>query len=168
MIAAPPGNPGLDRDEARRRALDETVSSLYATISGPAGQKRDLTRLKAMLHPEAMHAFVHAAPGEAPRLRSFKLEDFLAFTTPIWERGFYEREIARRVDHFSNFAQVFSTYEVRLLAEGPVVRRGINGFQFFFDGKRWLLWSALWEGESEGSPIPSGYLHSPSGQPVSK
>lgn len=149
------------RPETRVQALDATIRELYTIISGPAGQKRDLGALRALLHPEAQHAFVHRGPDGLPALRRFELEAFLQFTQPIWEKGFYEQETARRVESFGNIAHAFSTYEVRLKPEGPVVRRGINSFQFVHDGKRWRLLSALWEGESADSPIPSRYLERP-------
>ncbi len=146
------------RDEARLKALDGTVGALYATISGPEGKARDLTALRAMLHPQARHAFVVRDAEGRPQLRQFGLEDFLQFTQPVWEKGFFEREIARRVEIYAHVAHVFSTYEVRLKAEGPVVRRGINSFQFMHDGERWRLLSAFWEGETGDEPIPDRYL----------
>ncbi len=149
------------KPEPRVQALDATVRELYTIISGPAGQKRDLGALRALLHPDAQHAFVHRGPEGGPLLRRFELEAFLQFTQPIWEKGFYEQEVARKVEIFGNIAHAFSTYEVRQKPEGPVLRRGINSFQFVHDGKRWRLLSALWEGESGDSPIPVRYLERP-------
>jgi hypothetical protein len=147
--------------EPRVQALDATICELYTLISGPEGKARDLGALRALLHPDAQHAFVHRGPDGTPLLRRFELEAFLQFTQPVWEKGFYEQEVGRRVEVFGNLAHAFSTYEVRLKPEGPVVRRGINSFQFVHDGKRWRLLSALWEGESADSPIPSRYLERP-------
>lgn len=155
LVAQPAPSP---QPQGREAALGRTVGDLYALISGPEGKVRDVASLRAMLHADAQHAFVHAGPDGRPVLRRFELEAFLRFTQPIWEKGFYEREVARRTEWFGHIAQVFSTYEVRLKADGPVVRRGINSFQFVHDGDRWRLLSALWEGEGPGEAIPSRYL----------
>lgn len=151
----------ISKPEPRTQALDATIRELYTLISGPEGKVRDLGALRALLHPAAQHAFIHRGADGLPLLRRFELEAFLQFTQPIWEKGFYEQEVARRVEIFGNIAHTFSTYEVRLKPEGPVVRRGINSFQFVHDGKRWRLLSALWEGESVDSPIPLRYLERP-------
>lgn len=143
------------------QALEATVRELYTIISGPEGKPRDLVALRALLHPEAHHAFVHQGPDGQPVLRRFELEAFLQFTQPIWEKGFHEREISRKVEIYGHIAHVLSTYEVRAKSEGPVLRRGLNSFQFVHDGKRWRLLSALWEGESQAVPLPARYLERP-------
>lgn len=140
-------------------SLDQAVTRLYTLISGPAGHKRDLAELRALLHPQARHAYVRREADSSYGIRDFpNLEKFLAFTQPVWEGGFFEREISRKTEIYGHTAHVFSTYEVRLQADGPVARRGINSFQFVHDGTRWRILSALWEGETDALPIPARYL----------
>ena len=72
--------------------------------------------------------------------------------------GFDEREIHRVTERFGNIAHVFSTYETRRSAGGPLMGRGINSIELFWDGKRWWIASAIWDDERPGSPIPKEYL----------
>jgi len=52
----------------------------------------------------------------------------------------------------------FSTYEERRAADGPVVGRGINSIELFWDGTRWWIASAVWFDEDAQHPIPPEYL----------
>lgn len=72
--------------------------------------------------------------------------------------GFDEREIHRVTQRFGNIAHVFSTYETRAKPGGPILGRGINSIELFWDGKRWWIASAIWDDERPGNPIPKEYL----------
>jgi hypothetical protein len=77
----------------------------------------------------------------------------------IEENGFFEKEIARRVEVFGTIAHVFSTYESRHKAEDPTpFARGINSIQLMNDGKRWWIVTVFWQGEGPDNPIPEKYL----------
>jgi len=69
-------------------------------------------------------------------------------------KGFYEKEIQRDTQRFGNIAHIFSSYESRLQSDGPVVARGINSIEAFWDGKRWWIASAIWDEERPGNPLP--------------
>ena len=73
-------------------------------------------------------------------------------------RGFFEREIHRTTHRFGYVVHVFSTYEMRELADGPVVGPGINSVELFWDGARWWIGAAQWDDERSDSPIPKEYL----------
>jgi hypothetical protein len=148
---------------AEEKLLDTAIKSLYSVISGPAGQKRDVVKLRTLLHSQIRHSFIVTPPNSnSSELRVFGLDDFLVFTTPIWEKGFFEQEIFRKTERYGNLAHVLSTYQTRETENGPVLRRGINSFQYFYDGTKWLMISAFWQGESDKIPIPSKYLSSSS------
>ena len=74
------------------------------------------------------------------------------------DKGFSEREIARRTDCFGNVCQIFSTYESRFTASDakPFVR-GVNAIQVVKDGNRWWVANVVWDQEAEGKPIPAAY-----------
>jgi hypothetical protein len=72
--------------------------------------------------------------------------------------GFYESEIYRETQKFGHIAHVFSTYETRLKADGPVIGRGINSLELFCDGKRWWIASNIWDDERPKNPIPAENL----------
>jgi hypothetical protein len=73
-------------------------------------------------------------------------------------RGFFETEIHRTTERFGNVVHVFSTYEMRERADGPVFGRGINSIELFWDGARWWIAAAQWDDERAGNPIPKEYL----------
>jgi hypothetical protein len=79
---------------------------------------------------------------------------------PLFEKsGFYEKEIARRVEHFGSIAHVWSTYESRHdPSDAEPFMRGINSIQLFHDGKRWWVLSIYWQHESTKQPLPTKYL----------
>jgi len=71
--------------------------------------------------------------------------------------GFFEREIHRSTHRFGDLAQVFSTYESRQTANGPVIERGINSIELVFDGARWWITAANWLDEETATPIPDEF-----------
>jgi len=79
------------------------------------------------------------------------------------KEGFYESEIHRVTQKFGNIAHVFSTYESRIKADGPVIARGINSIELFYDGKRWWIASTIWDDERPDNPIPPEYLPAKNG-----
>ena len=74
--------------------------------------------------------------------------------------GFYEIRNSPRHRKFGHIAHVFSTYESRLRADGPVIARGINSIELFYDGKRWWIASNIWDDERPNNPLPAEYLPS--------
>src|SRR5205807_5167816 len=88
------------------------------------------------------------------------VEEYIARVEPIFAKsGFYEKEVARRIEHFGRIAQVWSTYESRHDPNDvEPFMRGINSIQLFNDGKRWWVVTIYWQHESADTPIPSKYL----------
>jgi len=41
---------------------------------------------------------------------------------------------------------------------GPVIARGINSLELFWDGQRWWIVANLWDQERAGNPIPGEFL----------
>jgi hypothetical protein len=70
-----------------------------------------------------------------------------------------EKELARRVDVFGKIAHVLSTYELTMIGkEGKIVRRGINSIQLLKLEGKWLIWSLVWDRESDTLKLPPVYL----------
>src|SRR5262249_36122864 len=100
-------------------SIEATLQALYDSISGPAGG-RDWGSVRALLAPGArlMPVVPAAPPGTAgssmTRTLVLSVEDFIQkANAAIEKQGFYEREIARKVEQYGDIAQVFSTYESR-------------------------------------------------------
>ena len=164
--AAPPvaqARPAGPEDTA---TLDGILSALYDVISGPAGQQRNWDRMRGLFVAGArLIPAVYRPDTTTPFLRMLSVDDYITRVGPQLEAsGFFEKEIARRVERYGGMVHVFSTYESRRAASDPQpFARGINSIQLWNDGKRWWIVTIYWEGERSANPIPPAYLRSPGG-----
>jgi hypothetical protein len=150
-------------DPADVASIDAIIRAAYDVISGPAGKKRDWNRERALFYPGARIIPTASVPGRndvdlEPQM--LDVEGYIARAEPLFEKaGFYEKEIARRVEQFGQIAHVWSTYESRHNSNDPEpFMRGINSIQLFNDGKRWWILSIYWQHENAAYPIPKKYL----------
>jgi hypothetical protein len=144
-------------------SIDAIVTVAYEVISGPAGKKRDWDRERSLFLSGArlIPTAVEAGRNDvdlAPQM--LDVEGYIGRVEPLIEKkGFYEKEIARRVEQFGQIAHVWSTYESRYDPSDPEpFMRGINSFQLFNDQKRWWIVSIYWQHESAQHPLPEKYL----------
>jgi hypothetical protein len=156
-MSQPPADP---RDV---ESIDAIIAATYDVISGPAGKKRDWERERSLFVPGARLVPTATVPGKtdvdlAPLV--LDVEGYIARVEPLFEKeGFYEKEIARRVEQFGGIAHVWSTYESRHDPSEPEpFMRGINSIQLFNDGKRWWILSIYWQHESKQHPLSQKYL----------
>ena len=112
-------------------SIDAIINAAYDGISGPAGQKRDWERERALFWPGARLIPTAQDAGNldvdlAPRMLT--VDDFIARAEALFEKtGFYEKEIGRKIEHFGRIAHVWSTYESRHDPRDPEpFMRGIN------------------------------------------
>jgi hypothetical protein len=160
--AEPPSNPVVtavppakDGDVA---TIDGLMAALYDVISGPPGQARDWNRMRSLFIPGARMMPVGGKTKDVIGIRLMTVNDYVATSGPLLlEKGFHERELARKTERFGNIAQVFSTYEAKI-EKDDVTLRGINSLQLMFDGKRWWIVSLMWQAESKDVPLPKVYL----------
>ena len=141
------------------RSIDAILAGLYGTISGPAGP-RDWDRLRGLCLPGARLIPCRQGAEGTAAARVLTLEEFIKASEPaLRQRGFFEREIHRRVERFGAVAHVFSTYESRHAAgDAEPFARGINSIQLFHDGARWWVVTIFWDSERPDQPIPADYL----------
>lgn len=142
------------------REIDILVTALYETICGPAGQERQWDRMRTLFFPGAHMIRTSIREGGTPQALVMDVETYISTTAGFFnEQGFYEWEVARRIDRFGNIAHVFSTYEARHdPTEAAPFKRGINSIQLFYDGQRWWIMNMLWDNEREDNPLPEMYL----------
>jgi hypothetical protein len=145
------------------QSIDAIIAATYDVISGPAGKRRDWDRERSLFYPGARLVPTATVAGRndvelAPQI--LDVEGYIGRVEPLFEKsGFYETEIARRVERFGSIAHVWSTYESRHdPGEAKPFMRGINSIQLFHDGKRWWILSIYWQHESEQQPLPKHYL----------
>src|SRR5436305_1776132 len=128
---APAPQPVAPPDAA---AMDAIVKALYDGVSHPPGKEGDWTKLRTIFAPGARLTPPKRPGGDFSFLTA---EDFIDRVSKGiasrnaagagGDKGFSEREIARRTDCFGNVCQLFSTYESRYTAADPKpFTRGIN------------------------------------------
>jgi hypothetical protein len=144
-------------------SIDAIIAALYGAISFTPGTLPGWERLRSLFHPRGW--LVPPCGDEAPQLLVLDVETFIERSTTfitstgIGEKGFHEREIARRLESFGNIAHAFSTYESRYAEDDPEpFSRGINSIQLVNDSGRWWVLSILWDVERLEHPIPADYL----------
>ena len=162
------------RREVRREAavpadaasVDAIVAALYACVSHAPEASPDFDRMRGIFLYVGM-LVPPKRPGQ-PEIMATDVDGFAdryqkaaASDKEKKAEGFFEREIARRLDCFGNLCQVFSTYESRRAAsDAKPFERGVNSIQLVRDGKRWWIASVAWDAERPDNPIPDQYLPS--------
>jgi hypothetical protein len=138
--------------------LDGLIAAYYDVISGPAGQPRQWSRDRTLYIPDIRFVSMSLGKDGKPVARTMSHQQFVDESDKGLQGGFYEQEVHRTTQRFGNIAHIFSTYESRVKADGPIIARGINSIEAFFDGKRWWIASAIWDEERPDNPMPPEYL----------
>ncbi|HEX8649425.1 MAG TPA: hypothetical protein VF708_01190 [Pyrinomonadaceae bacterium] len=140
--------------------LDGIMKAFYEVVSGPAGQPRQWARDRTLYIQGMRFVATGVRKGESkPYANIIDHQTFVDQSNDFMVRdGFYEREIHRVTRRFGNIAHIFSTYETRQKPDGPVTSRGVNSLELYYDGTRWWIASAVWDGERADNPIPKELL----------
>jgi len=134
--------------------IDGLMKASYEVVSGGAGEKRNWERDNSLHHKNALYHFFRNVDGQR-RLVSMTLAEFHGLTDAmVATTPFYETEVNREVRVFGKMAHVWSTYETRLVKDGPAARRGINSVQLLNENDRWYVVSWTFEFETPANPIP--------------
>ena len=156
--------PTVEPRQEDTATIDGIIKAYYEVISGPAGQPRQWSRDRTLYIPDIRFVAMSQDKKGYPRAHIASHQQFVDTSNDMLvKEGFYESEIHRSTQKFGNIAHVFSTYESRIKAGGPVTARGINSLELFYDGKRWWIASAVWDDERPDNPIPPEYLTAESG-----
>jgi hypothetical protein len=144
------------------QSIEGILTTLYALISGPAGEPRDWDRFQSLFIAGARliptNRSIHDGQGGHPP-DVMDVETFIRTTAPVVESaGFEERQIAMRVERFGCVAHAWSTYESRHAPGEAPFARGINSIQLYHDGTRWWVVTVFWDSERADKPIPTAYL----------
>jgi hypothetical protein len=139
--------------------MDGLMKAFYEVISGPQGKAREWSRDRTLYIPDVRFVSMKLGPQGRPVAEVMSHQEYVDRTEPMLKAaGFHEQEIHRVTRRFGNIAHVFSTYESREKADGPVIARGINSVELFWDGTRWWIASAIWDEERPDNPIPQEFL----------
>ncbi|NJO02567.1 MAG: hypothetical protein HC880_13560 [Bacteroidia bacterium] len=141
------------------KTLDGIIAALYDVISGPAGEKRNWNRMRALCKPELRLNAVGQSKDGSIHYVSMTLDEYISRNGPFFEQnGFYERELSRQTDQFGYISHVFTTYEIKFKPEGDVIMRGINSVQLIYEQGRYWIINVLWNAETPQHPLPERYL----------
>jgi hypothetical protein len=140
-------------------SVDGLIKAFYETISGPAGQPRQWGRDRTLYVPGVRFVSTGVRKNGKPYAVVSSHQEYVdAVNDSFVREGFFEHEIHRVTRTYGNITHVWSTYESRVKADGPVTARGINSVELFFDGQRWWIATATWADETPQNPIPKEYL----------
>ncbi|MCA9730630.1 MAG: hypothetical protein H6696_16625 [Deferribacteres bacterium] len=141
-------------------SFDNIITALYDVISGPAGEQRDWDRFRSLMQPSARLMPVFTDKNGVAKTRLLTPEAYITQADSILKAdGFFESEIARKIEQYGNLVHVFSTYESRHKAGDPKpFARGINSIQIIYEQDRWWIANIIWQPEQSGLPIPEKYL----------
>ena len=136
------------------------VRQLYELISGPVGYKREWDQVRALFFPDALLRSELTLPDGSHQSGRWTVDEFCAAAAEEYRKdGFWEREIAARIEVFGTIAHVWSSYESRVSsADSPPVGRGINSVQLLQQAGQWRIASLIFQIERGTAGIPSHYL----------
>jgi len=141
-------------------SIDAILAAVYDVISGPAGKKRNWDRMRSLFIPGARLIPNNPRQTGGYGSRVWGIDDYIARAEPFFDKeGFYEKEVARKLETFGRIAHVFSTYESRHgLDDAKPFQRGINSIQLMNDGTRWWVVTIFRQGDDEKNPLTEKYL----------
>lgn len=147
-------------DTTKANTIDNTIKTLYNTISGDKGTKRNWGQFKFLFYKDAKLIPSGENKEGQFKLRFMSPEDYIK-SSGKWleDNGFFEKEIHRETQQFGNLVHVFSTYECyyKSTDEKPFMR-GINSIQLIYDNNRWWIVNIYWTNETEKNKLPKAYL----------
>jgi len=149
---APPARP------ADVATIDSIITTLYAVISGPAGQPRQWDRFQSLMHAEArlIPTGCDTAGKCSLRIMTPKQYQERADSFLVAE-GFTELELKRSTERYGAVAHAFSSYQSFRRGETKPFARGINSIQLFWDGTRWWIMAIFWNSERPDNPLPASF-----------
>jgi hypothetical protein len=140
-------------------SIDGMMKAFYEVISGPAGQPRQWSRDRTLYIPGVWFVAMKEDGKHNPQSLVMSHQQMVdRFDSELVDKGFFEGEIHRRTERFGNIAHILSTYESRNTKDGPVMDRGVNSIDLFWDGQRWWIAGAIWDEERSDNPIPKELL----------
>lgn len=150
-------------DPADVASIDAITTAVYESISGDAGVPRDWDRFRSLFAPGARLMPVdsqHGEDGRTSTVASMSPDDFATPDSDAFADGFYEVEIGNVTETYGDIAHRFSAY-ASFRTDDPdeePFNRGINSFQYLYDGERWWILTIFWQHEPDAGPIPAEYL----------
>lgn len=139
--------------------LDGIIKAYYAVVNVKKGQRPNYQRDSSLHITAALVGGTNLGREGRPVMHTMTLKQYHELEdAEMAKTGFYEKELSRKVEKFGCIYHVWSTYETRNKPNGPVVERGINTIELFFDGKRFWILSWFYDTERKDNKLPAEYL----------
>lgn len=139
--------------------LTGIMKAYYAATTVKKGQIAGFERDSLLHFPGALVGLSGVDKNGRPVMNMMTIKQFHEQEDTVMAKtGFYERQIASKTEKFGNLYQVWSTYESHYSADGPIIGRGIDSVQLFYDGTRFWILSWFDDVESKDKPLPKEYL----------
>jgi hypothetical protein len=144
------GGTDLSRTDFR-----DYTRKLYEIVSAPEGS-RDWQAERSLYHPDARLVRTGLNDDGSSFAKVMSVEEFIENADEMLAGlEFSETEIGHEARIFGNVAQVASFYEKSLKSDTEESHgRGVNFFNFIYDGSNWLIMSIVWDNEREGLCLP--------------
>ena len=143
-------NPDLISPEA-------IVTAFFQSGSGPAGP-RDFDRMRSLFAPGARVITIRRPQTGPATQRSRSIDEYIEESRQyLMSNGNFESIKKVWVEQYANLAHIFCSFEARKSPKEEVFYRGVGSFQLLWDGSRWWIVTAYWQGERPGEPLPSRY-----------
>jgi len=141
-------------------SLDGIIKAFYEVVSGPAGEPRQWSRDRTLYIPGVRFVSMNVNAKGDPVPHVVDHQQFVdSSDAQVTAKGFFEWEIHRETKRFGNITHIFSTYESHITKDGPVIARGVNSIELFWDGQRWWIAGAIWDEERKDNPMPKDLLN---------
>lgn len=136
---------------ADRWALTQDIALLipavYHSISGAAQAPRDWDLFRFLHRADSRSLRTVAHPDGRLETQVFDVESYIANVAPFFAANdFHEIEVAQTVTRYGQVAHVWSRYEARAHPDDTaLLKRGANSIQLTHDGRRWWIFSTIWD-----------------------
>jgi len=133
------------------------VSAFFASGSGPAGP-RDFDRMRSLFAPGARVITIRRPQTGPATQRSRSIDEYIEESRRyLAANGNFESTKKVWVEQYANMAHIFCSFEARKSPSEEVYYRGVGSFQLMWDGNRWWILTAYWQGERPGELLPARY-----------
>src|SRR5215470_8801260 len=109
--------------------IDGIIHAYYDIVCISKGQPRQWDRDHTLYIDDMRFVAMRVDKQGNPVASIMSHQEFVDRSDALMARGFYEKEIHRNTERFGNMAHVWSSYESRDTADGPVTARGINSLE---------------------------------------
>ena len=139
--------------------LDGIMKAFYATTTVKKGELAGYERDSLLHYPGALVGLSGTDKNGKTLMQTMTIKQFHEQEDTVMAKtGYYEREIARKVERFGSLCHVWCTYETRFVVGGPIMGRGIDSIELFYDGTRFWILSWFDDVERKNKPLPKEYL----------